>query len=257
MRPWPGVPTPASPTSTPGASTSTASSSAPRQWPARTPRRTRHETPEEFLRLLVARGNFIFVSATARREALEAAGYFNTSLRSVEDLDMWIRILAAGYGAVRAGRRLAIKRDRFTSMSGNATKMAASLRDVYRLAETYHVPADVRETAREHAERIDREIAAVEGGGALHGAGQRLRRLGGTLRQRAGRGRIWYPETPPEIAAAFPSWPAPATDRRPGSATGDAREDRLEPGDLVLAQVLGGEAAPGGREPLAQHRVLA
>jgi glycosyltransferase involved in cell wall biosynthesis len=165
---------------------------------------------EEFLRLLVERGNFIFVSATAKREALAAAGNFNTSLRSVEDMDMWIRILAAGYGAVRAGERLAIKRDRWTSMSGNATKMLTNLRDVYRLTETYDVPADVRVTAHEHAERIDRFITAVEKGGTLHRAGQRLRRLSGSLRQRAMRDRIWYPETPPEIAAAFPKLAEPA-----------------------------------------------
>lgn len=164
---------------------------------------------EEFLRLLVARGNFIFVSATARREALETAGNFNTSLRSVEDLDMWIRILAAGYGAVRTGERLAIKRDRWTSMSGNQTKMATNLRDVYRLTETYDVPADIKSTAHEQAERIDREIAAIEGGSPLYRAGQRARRLSGSLRQRALRGRIWYPETPPEIAAAFPGLAEP------------------------------------------------
>jgi len=167
--------------------------------------------PTEFLRLLVERGNFIFVSATASREALEKAGNFNTSLRSVEDMDIWIRILAAGFGAVRAGERLAIKRDRYTSMSGNATKMAASLRDVYRLTEGYDVPGDVRATARRQAGEIDRQIEAMERDHPVRKAGLQTRRAIGKLRQRVLRNRIWYPETPPEIAAAFPKLARPGS----------------------------------------------
>jgi glycosyltransferase involved in cell wall biosynthesis len=160
--------------------------------------------PAAFLRLLIERGNFIFVSAAAKREALEKVGGFNTSLRSVEDLDLWIRILAAGYGAVRTGERLAIKRDRPASMSGNAYKMAVNLRDVYRLTETYAIPPEVRAVAREHAAQIDREIERIDRGDRRREARLRARRALGSLRERVLRNRIWLAETPPDVAAAFP-----------------------------------------------------
>jgi glycosyltransferase involved in cell wall biosynthesis len=175
--------------------------------------------PVEFLRMLIARGNFIFVSATARREALEKAGNFNTSLRSVEDMDLWIRILAAGYGGVRAGERLAIKRDRPTSMSGNAAKMAISLREVFTMvAAEYDVPDDVRASARKMAAQFDGNLQTIERGDAIKEARMRVRRAIGSLRQRALRNRIWYPETPPEIVAAFPQLAEPRIE----SAAGDA-----------------------------------
>lgn len=166
--------------------------------------------PHEFLRLLVTRGNFIFVSATVSRRALEAVGGFDPSLRWVEDLDLWIRILASGYGAVRTGERLAIKRDRTASLSGNERKMAVSLRDVYRLTSSYDVPPDIRAIADREADEIDRHIDALEHRNRVHEAGMRLRRSVGSLRRRALHDRTWHPETPPEIATAFPQLAKPA-----------------------------------------------
>ena len=48
-----------------------------------------------FRSVLTQRCN-IFVSVLARREALLRAGLFEESLRSVEDFDLWLRLLAAG-----------------------------------------------------------------------------------------------------------------------------------------------------------------
>lgn len=160
---------------------------------------------EDFLRLLVERGNFIFVSTTVRREALERVGGFDTTRTSVEDYDLWIRILAAGYEAVHAEGRLAIKRDRPTAMSAQTLKMLTNLRDVYRRTDTeYEVPADVRATAHEKADRLDGEIEQVEAGGSRQELMLRVRLKAGTAWRRARQDRIWYAETPAEIAAAFP-----------------------------------------------------
>ena len=162
--------------------------------------------PDELLRMLMSRGNFIFVSVTARRAALEQVGYFKTALTSCEDYDLWIRMLAHGYGAVRAGERLAVKRDRSTSMSQNDRKMAANLREVYRLTdEEYEVPADVKAAAHGHVESLDRVLAAIDGQAPRRAALMALRpRLGAVRRAVLGKKRVWCEETPPEVAAAFP-----------------------------------------------------
>ncbi len=168
--------------------------------PARPP-----EDPSEFLRLLMARGNFIFVSTTVRRAALEEVGQFRTELTSCEDYDLWIRMLAHGYGAVRAGGRLAVKRDRNTSMSQNHRKMDTNLHQVYRLvAEEYEVPADVKAAARGHVATLKRELAMLDGEAPGRAAAFALRvRLGAIRRALLGK-RLWYPGTPPEVADAFP-----------------------------------------------------
>jgi GT2 family glycosyltransferase len=159
----------------------------------------------DFLRLLVERGNFIFVSTTVRREALERVGGFDTARTSVEDYDLWIRILAAGYEAVHAEGRLAIKRDRPTAMSAQLLKMATNLRDVYRRTEReYEVPDDVRASARAHADDLDRMVARLERGGARADRLLRGRLLLGKAWRRLRQERIWHAQTPPEIAAAFP-----------------------------------------------------
>ncbi len=161
--------------------------------------------PTDFLRLLIERGNFIFVSTTVRREALERVGGFDVARTSVEDYDLWIRILAAGYEAVHVAARTAIKRDRPTAMSAQAHKMLSNLRDVYRHTDRdYEVPDDIRVMARAHAERLDREIEALDQGGAARDALLRSRLLLGAAWRRSRQDRIWHRETPPEIAAAFP-----------------------------------------------------
>lgn len=161
--------------------------------------------PTEFLRLLIDRGNFIFVSTTVRREALEQVGGFDTERTSVEDYDMWIRILAAGYEAVHAEGRLAIKRDRPTAMSVQELKMATNLRDVLRRTQrVYQVPDDVRARAGARADALDREVAEIERNGATRRARRALRLRAGAAWRRLNRDRIWHRETPAEIAAAFP-----------------------------------------------------
>lgn len=164
----------------------------------------------DFLRLLVGRGNFIFVSTTVRREAIERVGGFDTNRTSVEDYDLWIRILAAGYEAVHAEGRLAIKRDRPTAMSVNTLKMLTNLRDVYRRTDTeYDVPDDVRAVAHERADRLDGEIESIEAGGTAQELMLRVRLKAGSAWRRARRDRIWHATTPPEIAAVFPDLAKP------------------------------------------------
>jgi glycosyltransferase involved in cell wall biosynthesis len=169
------------------------------------------EDPEEMLRLLMERGNFIFVSVTARREALRAAGPFRTELKACEDLDQWIRVLARGYGAVRLGERQAVKRVRGTAMSSNLRNMTVNLREVMLLTETsYEVPAEIKALARRNRVAIDRDIAALDSRASARAAWLALRARLGDLNKKLARGTLYLDQAPPEVAAAFPDLARPS-----------------------------------------------
>lgn len=76
-------------------------------------------------------------SAVARRECFEAVGDFDTSLRSVEDRDMWIRI-AARYPVARVELPLTWYRLTPGSMSRNAGRMEHAERVV--LDKAFRMP---------------------------------------------------------------------------------------------------------------------
>jgi glycosyltransferase involved in cell wall biosynthesis len=76
-----------------------------------------------FRSVLTQRCN-VFVSVLARREALLGAGLFDESLRSVEDFDLWMRLLASG-ARIGYHRRVLVRyRKRRDSLSANPIWMA-------------------------------------------------------------------------------------------------------------------------------------
>ena len=160
--------------------------------------------PVEFLRLLI-HGNFIFVSTMVRSEVLDEVGGFDTTLTAVEDYDMWIRILVAGHGAAATGRRLALKRDRGTSMSRQHRNMFVNLRRVLLdTAEGRDVPEDVRTVARRRAASLDRAIATVDGKAPLRAGMTALRSRAGRARKVLLSRRFFHGGVPPEVDDAFP-----------------------------------------------------
>jgi glycosyltransferase involved in cell wall biosynthesis len=76
----------------------------------------------------------IFVTAIIRRAALDQVGGFDGSLRAVEDLDLWIRLLAAGWSAAVVLEPLARYRRRPNSLSTDARSMLVASCSVYRKA---------------------------------------------------------------------------------------------------------------------------
>ena len=161
--------------------------------------------PEEFLRLLIRRGNFIFVSTMVRSEVLAEVGGFDTTLSAVEDYDMWIRILAAGHGAAATGRRLAVKRGRTSAMSRQHRNMFVNLRRVLLdTAEKRGVPADVAAVARERVAALDREIAAVDGEAPARAAVVALRSRAGRARRALLARRMFHDGVPAEVSGALP-----------------------------------------------------
>jgi len=163
------------------------------------------QDPEEFLRLLLSRGNFIFVSTMVRKAVLDEVGGFDTTLTAVEDYDMWIRILAAGHGAAATGLRLALKRDRGTSMSRQHRNMFVNLRRVLLdTAEKRDVPEDVKAVARQRAASLDRSIAAVDGEAPLRAGLIALRSRVGHARKVVLSRRFYHDGVPREVDVAFP-----------------------------------------------------
>src|SRR5215207_6948796 len=65
----------------------------------------------------------VFICATARREAVERAGMFDESLRSIEDFDLWLRIVKGGGRIAYHRRVLARYRRRAGSLSANPAAM--------------------------------------------------------------------------------------------------------------------------------------
>lgn len=80
-------------------------------------------------------------SVIARREVFDTCGHFDTSLRSSEDRDMWIRV-AARYRAVRLPQPLVQIRRHGNNMSRHADRMKSNIAQVIRKSrENGIVPA--------------------------------------------------------------------------------------------------------------------
>lgn len=75
------------------------------------------------LERIIRREFNIFGLTAMRREAIEGIGGFDASLKSSEDLDAWIRLLAAGWELAYVPRPLARYRRREGQMSGNVSVM--------------------------------------------------------------------------------------------------------------------------------------
>lgn len=124
----------------------------------------------------VVRRDFnIFVGCTIRRDAIRAIGGFDPALRSAEDLDLWVRLLAAGYRGGYVAEPLVRYRRRAGSLSSDGRAMAAGTRAAYEkfvdLLEARPEQAD----ARRILARLDHEQAWRDGeslilkGHARHG----------------------------------------------------------------------------------------
>jgi cellulose synthase/poly-beta-1,6-N-acetylglucosamine synthase-like glycosyltransferase len=91
------------------------------------------QAPATLARVLRREFN-VYIGAVVRRDALLAVGAFDTSLRSVEDLDLWIKLLEAGWQMAYVPEPLACYRRRPGQMSSNTGVMLQSALTVYERA---------------------------------------------------------------------------------------------------------------------------
>jgi GT2 family glycosyltransferase len=161
------------------------------------------ETDAATLLAELTRTNFVYTSTTVRREVLEAVGGFRPSLQAAEDYELWFRIAAHGYGAVRAPGILAIHREWAGSQSADPHRMHSSMRDVYLIvASEYDVPEDVKAGARRQAEAFGAAVRELESPTTPSLRGQAARATRAVRRMLSQR-RDWFREPPGDVGATL------------------------------------------------------
>lgn len=114
------------------------------------------------LEKLIRREFNVFGLTMMRREAIEGIGGFDTSLRSSEDLDAWIRLMAAGWRLAHVPRPLARYRRRAGQMSGNTPVMLETAHAVMDKARRELSDRPEAAAAAEMCRRIERDMEVEE-----------------------------------------------------------------------------------------------
>ena len=106
----------------------------------------------------------VMVSVTARRESIISAGYFDESLKSSEDFDLWLRIIKKGGRIAYHQRTLVRYRRRPDSLSANPIWMYQHVLEVLGKMERTHELTESEHLAVIQAtERFSAGLALCEG----------------------------------------------------------------------------------------------
>jgi GT2 family glycosyltransferase len=145
------------------------------------------------------RRNFVYVAAAIPRHVIDAVGGFDESRTSAEDYELWLRILIAGYRAVRIEGQQALYRKHPGQMSRDLVTMTSNLLAVYEGLRMEDMPSDAhRDLLAQRRHSVARELRILTRVAWL--IPQRLI----TALKRAGIGESWYDPPPAEVLAAFP-----------------------------------------------------
>lgn len=112
---------------------------------------------------VIARRFNIFIGSTIRRAAFEAVGGCDERLRAVEDLDLWARLLGAGWSAAHLPEPLARYRLRSDSMSADRVRLRAAERTVLAKLAAQHREPPEAETIATRLRTLDAADAWEEG----------------------------------------------------------------------------------------------
>lgn len=143
------------------------------------------EPPVTLARVLGREFN-IFTAAILRREAFEAAGGYDETLRAGEDLDLWVRILEAGWRGGYLGEPLVRYRRREGSLSWDTEPMLEAVVRLYAGAAGRNrgkPEGEIAETMRAETEKR----LAWEKGEALIRTGRAREGVAMLARARAGQ----------------------------------------------------------------------
>jgi glycosyltransferase involved in cell wall biosynthesis len=157
----------------------------------------------ELLRRLVVRNFLVNSTVTVRRSVLVEIGGCTSELRAAVDFDLWLRIAAAGHGAVCVPEPLAVYRVRAGSIQNeprNERRAFEALHRVYSsVAEDGSVPEEIRALARAQRDGVDRRLRALRGDRRLNASLLALRRRMGAVKRAVLRRRLWYAEPPLDV----------------------------------------------------------
>jgi glycosyltransferase involved in cell wall biosynthesis len=159
----------------------------------------------ERLLLELLRINFITAAtATMRRQVIDEVGVFNPRIRGSDDYDLWLRIAAAGYGAVRPPECRAVLRDRPGSQSKDRLMMAGSLRDVLgRAASEYELSEAAREVVEARIRDQELAIRGFAGDRDPRAIGFRMRYRMALIKTRLTTPMKWRRRPPDEVLAGL------------------------------------------------------
>jgi glycosyltransferase involved in cell wall biosynthesis len=160
---------------------------------------------DQVLATLIER-NFVQNSALVRAAGLDRAGGFDPGMRGTDDYELWLRLVLDGATAVRAADApLMLQRAHADSQSRDFVMMATGLREVLtRVSADSRTPSFGRELVARRIREVDRETALLDRDRVRGRTVGRLRDLAVGARNRLLAHRVWYPEPPPEVSAAFP-----------------------------------------------------
>jgi glycosyltransferase involved in cell wall biosynthesis len=151
--------------------------------------------PQALLAALLER-NFVYTSATLRRETLEEVGGFASLTRS-EDYELWLRVAASGRHFVRASGVQAVYRDRPGSRIHDPVAMLTGRREIYDLVlRSYDLSPELRTLAAARLSATQRELEELKRNGADRGR-SRIRTFARDL-------RLFRMRPPRDVATAFP-----------------------------------------------------
>jgi cellulose synthase/poly-beta-1,6-N-acetylglucosamine synthase-like glycosyltransferase len=105
----------------------------------------------------------VLVASIIRRSAFEAVGGFDGALRSAEDLDLWIRLLSAGWRGAILPEVLVRYRRRPGSLSTQVNGMLSASVRVYEKAASSLADGPEAEVARRLLARHRQELRWVQG----------------------------------------------------------------------------------------------
>jgi len=144
------------------------------------------QVPPITLEKVIERQFNVFGLSTVRREAIDSVGGYEGSLRSSEDLDFWVRLLAAGWPAGYVAEPLCEYYRRPGSLSANAVGLARSNVAAYerfvallagrpeRAAAERRLTIQRRKLALEEGEELCLSGRSAEGVRMLHAADAHL-----------------------------------------------------------------------------------
>lgn len=148
------------------------------------------DDPRQVCRRLLE-ANFVFTSATVRREMLDDVGGFQKIVSPSEDWELWLRIAAKGYRVVRAAPVLAVYRNRAGSLSSSREVMKAAERRVLEQLATYIHDEELSRVVEARLQSLARaEGTRVGDGDAVQGRERITRYLPASLRLRSYRLRV-------------------------------------------------------------------
>ena len=152
------------------------------------PPATAPESARDLFRHLVAR-NFIYGSATVRRSLFAEVGMYNPELRAAEDWELWLRMAARGYTAVKAAPVLAVYRVHPGSMSSDVSLMREAERRALAVVASYDLDTELALVVRTRRDALALSRASRPDAGSKRVAGRErvTRHLPSFLRLRSYR----------------------------------------------------------------------